>query len=312
VALSGPNNPATNFFCSQINDDSGMLDTLGTFGNANHDAMNGVNVPGGRQGWDVTTIPLSSMAGHLDNGQTSAVVRTNTTGDSFVPVLVALELDVHSPDFATGSATTADKTAVMIGDTVEITVTLHNSGEALADNLVFTMPVDPGLDLLSFTSDGNSGDIQGAPVNEADLTSGVDSGELAVNETRTHVAHFEVVGEPNNGASFLFTPTFQHSFTVCQGDPPISESHSPPPVQVHYDAPPGQGGAQTATTSGAGGATTSGSSAGGTTGSSNPQTPSGTDSDSGCGCTTPGDHRGPAWAALALLATLLLSRRRRR
>jgi len=58
--LYGPNNPADNFFCSQINDSAGMLDTRGTFGMMNHNAMTGVNTKGGRQGWDVTTVGVSS------------------------------------------------------------------------------------------------------------------------------------------------------------------------------------------------------------------------------------------------------------
>ena len=35
--LSGPNNPAENFFASQINRDDGKLDTRGTFGDRNND-----------------------------------------------------------------------------------------------------------------------------------------------------------------------------------------------------------------------------------------------------------------------------------
>jgi len=63
VNLSGPNNPAQNFFCSQLNDENGMLDMSGTFGDKNQDAIAGKNIIGGRQGWDVTTVPLSSVDG---------------------------------------------------------------------------------------------------------------------------------------------------------------------------------------------------------------------------------------------------------
>ncbi len=48
--LSGPNNPKDNFFCSQLNGPTGALDKQGSFGNANHNAITGVNVSGGRQG----------------------------------------------------------------------------------------------------------------------------------------------------------------------------------------------------------------------------------------------------------------------
>lgn len=43
-ALSGPNNPALNFFASQIDDASGALDIRGTFGTRNHNAVFGANV----------------------------------------------------------------------------------------------------------------------------------------------------------------------------------------------------------------------------------------------------------------------------
>ncbi len=95
--LSAPNNPASNFFASQINDQSGKLDTGGSFGTVNHDAITGVNVIGGRQSWDLTTVELSSAQNQLVNGQTSAVLRTITTGDSYVPVLAAFSIERHLP-----------------------------------------------------------------------------------------------------------------------------------------------------------------------------------------------------------------------
>lgn len=50
--LSGPNNPADNFFASQINDQNGLPDTSGTFGTRNADAAAGTNTIACRQGWD--------------------------------------------------------------------------------------------------------------------------------------------------------------------------------------------------------------------------------------------------------------------
>jgi len=78
VALSGPNNPVDNFFASQINGGDGLMDTLGTFGSLNHDAAGGNNVIGARQGWDLTTVALSSANGHLINSQNTATLRGST------------------------------------------------------------------------------------------------------------------------------------------------------------------------------------------------------------------------------------------
>ena len=309
VNLSGPNNPTTNFFASQINGGDGQIDTLGSFGSHNHDAAAGSNVSGGRQGWDLTSVELSSVDGHLSNGQTDAVVRTTTTGDSYVPALVALELDVKSPDFS-NSSTDADVNVVELGDSIVVTATLDNTGEAPANNLVFSMPIDSGLDLTGYSTDGADGDVNGAPVTEADLASGAAAGVLGINETRTIVLSFDVVAAPDNGASFVFIPLWEHSFTVCDGDPPISESHSPPSAVVQYQADPGTGGSGGSTSSGnqggSGGSTSSSSGSGANSGVDNS-----IEDDGGCGCTLPGQDK-RSWGGLAALAALGLAAARRR
>jgi uncharacterized repeat protein (TIGR01451 family)/MYXO-CTERM domain-containing protein len=302
--LAGPNNPDDNFFSSQINDANGNLDTAGSFGDVNHDAFNGVNVAGARQGWDLTSVAVSSADGYLVNGQTSAVIRTATSGDSYVPTLVAMELDVKSPDF-TGSGAEADKSSVKIGDTVTFTATLNNVGEATAANLAYLLPVDSGLELVSFTTDGASGDIDGNAVNAGGLDAGVPEGLLDVNQTRQVVATFNVVGAPPNGQTFLFSPTWEHSFQVCAGDPAIAEMYSPPAVQVQYSAdatpppppPPVTGG------NGTGGG---------------PPVDDGfgndemIDEEGSCGCTTPGRSSQRGWLAMVLAGIGLAASRRRR
>lgn len=70
--LSGPNNPAGNFFASQINNSSGLIDTTGTFGSRNALVMTGTNISAGRQGWDITAVDVSSL---IVPGQTAAVIR---------------------------------------------------------------------------------------------------------------------------------------------------------------------------------------------------------------------------------------------
>ncbi len=307
TTLAGPNNPSDNFFSSQINDDTGNLDTFGTFGNANHDAFLGQNVVGGRQGWDVTTLPLSSMSGLLDNNQTSAVVRTVTTGDSFVPTLVALEIDVKAPDFS-ASSTDASVDVVQDGDMFTLTATLSNSGEALANNLRYVMPLPQGLELLGYSTNGTTGDVSGFPVTPTMLMDGVDAGQLAVNDTITVVMDLAVTGPPANGASFVFAPMWEHDFITCDGDDAIEESFSPPTETVGYMAEmpdPGTGGmGGTGGTGGMGGT----SSAGG----------SGVDDDDvieedgGCGCTVPGHDDDDTAPLLALAALGLVATRRRR
>lgn len=78
VALSGPNNLAANFFASQINGDTGALNTTGTFGTRNQiNGAPGTNIIGGRQGWDITNVDVSAR---LINNQSSAVLTLTTSG----------------------------------------------------------------------------------------------------------------------------------------------------------------------------------------------------------------------------------------
>jgi len=98
ASLQGTNNPVDNFFASQVNSAAGVLDTTGTFGTRNHDAGSGVQVSGGRQGWDITGIPLSSGDAELAYGQTAMTVVLSTTGDNYMPVFFALEITSDGPE----------------------------------------------------------------------------------------------------------------------------------------------------------------------------------------------------------------------
>jgi hypothetical protein len=98
VTLSGTNNPSDNFFASQINNIAGVLDTTGSFGALNHDAGSDAAVTGGRQGWDITGVALSSADSHVAQGQTNLSVTLSTTGDSYMPVFFALQLDADGPE----------------------------------------------------------------------------------------------------------------------------------------------------------------------------------------------------------------------
>ena len=236
VSLSGPNNPENNFFCSQVNGPDGNLDPSGSFGDVNHDPVAGVNVPGARQGWDLTTVALSSDEGHLKNDQTSAVLRTTTVGDSYLPVLVALEIDVKSPDFS-DSKTDASMDEVEIGDQFTVTTTLKNSGEAPATELALSLPLESGLELESFSLDGHTGDASGNPVSAAALAQGIDAGMLDVDETRLVELTVTVVGKPDNGSYFVFAPDWGHTFQMCASDPGIDEAFAGPTASVDYLEP---------------------------------------------------------------------------
>ncbi len=215
VPLEGPNNPANNFFCGQINDADGVLDTTGTFGTRNHDAVGGATVSGARQGWDVTSIELSSTEGQLVADQRAAVLRTITTGDSFVPTLAAFQIDVNAPNLTTSSLSSSES-AVEIGDVFTVTSTARNTGAADATELRFQLALPTGLALESISSDGTSGDLAGGAVNAAALGTGIDEGTLAPGATRTVVVTVRVTGAPSGG-SFFLRPVWHFGYVTCAG-----------------------------------------------------------------------------------------------
>ncbi|MFO0553750.1 MAG: MYXO-CTERM sorting domain-containing protein [Polyangiaceae bacterium] len=331
VQLSGPNNPANNFFCSQINDSSGVLDTTGTFGAKNHDAAAGVNTAGGRQSWDVTTVPLSSQNGQLSNGQSSATLRTITTGDSYMPILASFAIDVNSPDFS-GASTTygASPDSVTLGDTFTLTATLANAGEVTAQNLSFALPLPPTLSLVSISSDGTSGDISGNSVNGTSLASGIDEGDLAAGQTRTVVMVLSVDMAPPS-TSFYPLATWSYDYATCSNGALLSETFTQL-TTVTYEpvtttsssssSSTGSGGTGGAPSSGGAGGTGAGAgpssggggegntSAGGAGGSSGD---GGGVDDDGCNCNMPGAPAAPAWPlALGVVGLAAWVGRRRR
>lgn len=95
--VAGPNNPPGNFFASQINDADGLLETSGTAGGLNHDALSQANVVAGRQGWDVTGVIVSEAMGLVDHGQTEISVRALSSGDAFILVALGIAIDTTPP-----------------------------------------------------------------------------------------------------------------------------------------------------------------------------------------------------------------------
>jgi uncharacterized repeat protein (TIGR01451 family)/MYXO-CTERM domain-containing protein len=326
--LDAPNNPADNFFCSQINGPDGMLDIAGSFGAVNHDANAGLNVSGGRQGWDIAQVPVSSADNHFVNAQTEAVLRATTTGDSFVPAAVGFSIQVNAPDFS-GDGTGAEgmPATVAIGGSATVTVNMENVGLVDATDLVFRAPLPGGLDLVSFSLDGNAGDIDGAAVDAGGLMSGVPIGDVAVGVAKQLVLELDVSGAPDGGETmFVIQPQWDYDYISCEGEDPLTEPHSTAPVFFDFD--PGEGNPTTgavddtagdsdsASASGSEGDGSASASASDGTASDGSTTfgaesdSSGTSEDSGCGCRTDGDRDLPA--ALWLLVAIPALRRRRR
>lgn len=142
TAVSGPNNPAGNFFASQINDSAGALDTSGTFGSRNASAAAGTNTRACRQGWDVTSVDVSAL---LTPGMTTAAMRFTTNGDLYVPNCLALAID--SKGALIEAVKSADRTFASVGEEIGYSVTLRNTGSIRAETVTLTDILPEGLTL---------------------------------------------------------------------------------------------------------------------------------------------------------------------
>ncbi|MFA5477377.1 MAG: DUF4215 domain-containing protein [Bacteroidales bacterium] len=152
--LSGPNNPAENFFASQINGSDGLIDSRGSFGDRNHSAPTQAQVKGARQGWDVTTITLADN--YLTHGQKDAVLRASTSKDSFVPAMLGLEINVNSPSFA-GSVLSVEPATPTVGAPFTAQLRLSNvQGEANASDVTVKFNISAGLDVLRYRIDNGN------------------------------------------------------------------------------------------------------------------------------------------------------------
>lgn len=150
-ALSGPNNPAGNFFASQINGADGLPDTSGTFGTRNANAAAGTNTSACRQGWDITSINIDDR---LEAEQSSAVIRFTSSGDLYVPNALGLQIDSKGADLAVTK--TADRDFAFVGEEIVYTVSMENTGAVSALNVTLTDLLPPETTLVpgSVTVDG--------------------------------------------------------------------------------------------------------------------------------------------------------------
>ncbi|EDS76861.1 cell surface protein [Clostridium botulinum C str. Eklund] len=191
--LSGPENLVNNFFGSQINNDTGNTDTTGTFGNRNQNIHTGTNMIAGRQGIDITNVDASSG---LTNNQSSANVRFNTNNDTYFISALGTQIDINSPIFDT-SVITTDKKYVTVGDTVNFTIKVTNTGNALAQYVTLKDILPPEFSFVpdSLVVDGGQ--------TSTDVTTIVPLRELSYNQTTT-LTFSATVNAPVTGGGYTY------------------------------------------------------------------------------------------------------------
>ena len=214
--LSGPNNPAENFFASQINRDDGELDTRGTFGDRNNDFKG--TFAGGRQGWDITNVDASP---ELARQQTAAFAQGTADADDFFINALAMQIDVIAPAFGAQGATSVNSPTAQVGDVLTYTVELDNrSGATDANNVVLTVPLPAGMSFVagSFRLDGTA--------TGANPITGAAIGTVAQKTRREATFQLRVDSIPvaPAPARYQVTPTWTYTFVGCSGQTPQSGS----------------------------------------------------------------------------------------
>lgn len=211
ASVSGANNPATNFFASQINGDSGALDTSGTFGTLN--STPGTQGSGKRTGWDVTNVDVSTR---MQSNQTTAYSRGTTTGDRYTICALGLQINVGAPVF-TSATLTVDKAQTYIGDVLTYTGTLNNStGSADAQNTIYTDPLPAGTSFVS-----GSFKLNGVAQPSASPVNGVNLGTVAAGTTVAVSYQVRVDAIPLSPApaTYVGQASWTYQYRSCAGSP---------------------------------------------------------------------------------------------
>lgn len=209
IALSGPNNFANNFLASQINNDAGTIDTTGTFGTRNQiNGAPGSNISGGRQGWDITNVDVSSR---LANNQTTAVLRMTTSGDAYVLNANALQININAPLVSVSKS--ANTAGTLVGDTIRYTVTTTNTGTASAMAAILSDVLPAGSVFVP-----GSVTVNGVARPTADIVSGVSLGSIASGASIT-VAYSAQVASMPTGQQLLNVANLSFSFQSVAGGP---------------------------------------------------------------------------------------------
>lgn len=223
-ALSGENNPRTNFFCSQMNTlypfsrhtletklvaySAPILDTRGSFGTSNTDPKTGKIHPGDRQGYDITSVDITGQVVH---NQQKAYALGTTTADDYTINALAMQIQVGAP-IITASKLVNSQLSIeaLIGDVVAFDFAFENIGTADANNLVFKDLLEEGLSFVpgSFTWNG-------ANCPDPDLGTGFSMGNLPIGESfrigfRARIDHY-----PLNSSIFSNFGKVDYQFQTC-------------------------------------------------------------------------------------------------
>ncbi|PGW31322.1 hypothetical protein COE04_26620 [Bacillus cereus] len=219
VALFGPRNPANNFFQSQICNDSGNLDTSGTFGDLNQPL--GIALAVRRQGWDITNVDASSS---LVNNQTSATVRFVTNGDGYAAAGFGVQIDATGPII--NPVKSVNRTVAGVGDTLTYTITVPNTGTGSAENVVLQDSIPNETTFVA-----GSVTVGGVTQPSANPANGINLGTIPNNTQRIVTFQVRITSFPNPNP-IPNRAMVSYQFRPFVGSPPITSTSSSNTVQT--------------------------------------------------------------------------------
>lgn len=243
-SLQGTNNPIDNFFCSQINTivnfdllriiGSGQLDTRGSFGNFNPDPFTGAIYPGGRQGYDITSVDISP---YLIHDQHVAYAKGVTTGDNFAINALGMRIEIGAPRLELNKLVNGlQEVQAGVGDILNISFTLENVGNADAFDVYFLDVLETGLSFVPGTFTYNSINY---PLVDPTTGSGFYIGNLPIGASAPISFDVKIDSPPVNLTEFLNAGNLLYQFQPCVGSALSLETKSNEvKILVPYDSPP--------------------------------------------------------------------------
>ncbi len=213
--LFGPNNPVSNFFCSQINDDNGnLINTTGTYCASNSDPVAGNLVSGGRQGYDITNVDGSAI---ITPGETTAFAQATTTGDEYMVNALGIQISVAVPIIVPIKTVDGQNNIMAnVGDTVTFDIVINNTGMGDATVAKFFDVLESGLMFVDGTFKVNGVPDLSIHTN-AQLAAGILLGTGTIDEGTMVTVEFQtlITSRPLSGNIFHNFSTITFDFNPC-------------------------------------------------------------------------------------------------
>jgi uncharacterized repeat protein (TIGR01451 family) len=212
--ISGPNNPANNFFGSQINGDDGRIDRAGTLGDRNQDSrgINGTE----RHGWDITNVDISP---YLRPNQTQAYAQATSQDDGYLVTSLAIQIDVYAPQMEISLEADRSSADYCLQDLITYTIRVRNNGQADSQENKIYAYVPNGTRFVE-----GSLKINNSPSLES-ITAGLNLGTIEAGRQQVITYQVKPIAPPT-GSDYTNQASLVYSYKMLDNLDPISNQMS--------------------------------------------------------------------------------------